>query len=349
MTESESIMIGTMRASASEIYDAVLSLSRSIAGRTDLPALLSGVRESLRRIVRFDHLGLILHDPDSGAMQGHILNEPGNPAIASLRMPVEADPAGWVWLNQQPLVLSSLDAESRWPEFISRARAEFGLSTLILVPLTAGENRLGAFGFTSVVPYEPSPAEMEFLERVAAEFAVAVEGFLARQAAVRERDRLRTLFDITNALVSKLAPDELFSAVSDQLSKVIRHDYSMLTVLNSDSGQLDLYALHSTRLTFIDALNGPFDSTGMPAAEVLATGKPVVAYATDIARYPSPIFGKFVALGFRSVCSLPLVAPNRTVGTLALCRMTEDAWSADDIAFLVQVANQIAIAVENSF
>jgi formate hydrogenlyase transcriptional activator len=341
-------MIDTMGASSNEIYEAVLSLSRSIAGRTDLEALLSGVRESLRRIVSFDHLGLILHDPDSGDMQGHILNEPGNPVITSLRMPVDADPAGWVWLNQQPLILSSLDAETRWPEFTSRARAEFGLSTLILVPLTAGENRLGAFGFSSVAPYEPSSAEIEFLERVATEFAVAVEGFLARQEAVRERDRLRTLFDITNALVSKLAPDELFSAIGAQLSKLIRHDYSMLTVSNSESGRLDLYALHSAGLPFIDALKGPFDPSGMPAAEVLATGKPVVAYATDIERYPSPIFGKFVALGFRSVCSVPLVAPNRTIGTLALCRMTEDTWSGDDIAFLVQVANQIAIAVENS-
>jgi len=347
MNQSESIMIGTMAASANEIYEAVLSLSRSIAGRTDLEALLSGVRESLRRIVSFDHLGLILHDPDSGEMQGHILNEPGNPVITSLRMPVEADPAGWVWMNQQPLILR-LDAEKRWPEFVSRSRLEFGLSTLILVPLTAGENRLGAFGFSSVALYEPSPSEMEFLERVASEFAVAVEGFLARQAAVRERDRLRTLFDITNALVSKLEPDELFSAIGAQLSKLIRHDYSMLTVSNSDSGRLDLYALHSTGLPFIDALKGPFDPSGMPAAEVLATGKPVVARAADIERYPSPIFGKFVALGFRSVCSVPLVAPNRTIGTLALCRMTEDAWSGDDIAFLVQVANQIAIAVENS-
>jgi len=348
MNQSESIMIGPVGASASEIYEAVLSLSRSIAGRTDLEALLSGVRESLRRIVSFDHLGLILHDPENSVMHGHILNEPGAPVITTLRMPVESDPAGWVWLNQQPLILSHLDAESRWPEFTSRARAEFGLSTLILVPLTAGDNRLGAFGFSSVAPYEPSPAEMEFLERVATEFAVAVEGFLARQAAVRERDRLATLFDITNALVSKLAPEELFSAIGAQLSKLIRHDYSMLTVSNSESGRLDLYALHSTGLPFIDVLKGPFDPSGMPAAEVLATGKPVVAYPTDIERYPSPIFGKFVALGFKSVCSVPLVAPNRTIGTLALCRMTEDTWSGDDVAFLVQVANQIAIAVENS-
>jgi len=341
-------MICTMGASASEIYEAVLSLSRSIAGRTDLEALLSGVRESLRRIVSFDHLGLILHDPDSGAMQGHILNEPGNPVITSLQMPVEADPAGWVWLNQQPLILSSLDAEARWPAFVSRARVEFGISTLILVPLTAGDNRLGAFGFSSVAPYDPTAAEMEFLERVATEFAVAVQGFLARQAAVRERDRLRTLFDITNALVSKLAADELFSAIGAQLSKLIRHDYSMLTISNPESEQLDVYALLSTGRPLIDALKGPFDPTGMPAAEVLATGKPVVARAADIERYPSPVFGKFVAAGFRSICSVPLVAPNRTIGTLALCRMTDDAWPADDVEFLVQVAKQVAIAVENS-
>src|SRR6202162_5546769 len=124
MNQSESTMIGSMPATANEIYEAVLSLSRSIAGRTDLEALLSGVRESLRRIVSFDHLGLILHDPENSAMQGHIINEPGAPVITTLRMPVEADPAGWFWLTQQPLILSHLDAENRWPDFTSRARSE---------------------------------------------------------------------------------------------------------------------------------------------------------------------------------------------------------------------------------
>ena len=145
-------MIGRMRASSTEIYQAVLALSRSIAGRTDLRSLLSGVAESLRPIVGFDHVGLILHDPNGNAMQGHILNEPCNPVITSLRLPVDQDPAGWVWLNQQPLVISPLQSETRWPEFVGRAR-EFGISTLVLVPLTTGNNRLGAFGFSSVAPY----------------------------------------------------------------------------------------------------------------------------------------------------------------------------------------------------
>ncbi len=55
-------MIGAMGASSTDIYGAVVALSRSTAGRTDLKSLLSGVAESLSRIVRFDHLGVILHD-----------------------------------------------------------------------------------------------------------------------------------------------------------------------------------------------------------------------------------------------------------------------------------------------
>jgi hypothetical protein len=50
-------MTGAVEASSTDIYEAVVALSRSIAGRTDLRSLLSGVAESLRRIVSLDHVG----------------------------------------------------------------------------------------------------------------------------------------------------------------------------------------------------------------------------------------------------------------------------------------------------
>jgi formate hydrogenlyase transcriptional activator len=279
-------------------------------------------------------------------MQGYILNEPGNTVINRLRLPVDQDPAGWVWLNQQPLVISDFESETRWPEGLRVAR-ELGISTLVLVPLTAGDHRLGALGISSVAPLDSSSAEIAFLERVASEFAVAVEAFLAKQEAVRERDRLRTLFDITNALVSKLERDELFSAISAQLSKLIRHDYAVLTLCNQTGG-LDVYALDCAHPQLIDLLKGPLDPAGMPSAEVLATGKPVVARDTDMDRYPSPNFRRFVALGTRSACVIPLIVRDRTIGILDLGRMTDDVWTPEDVEFLVQVAGQIAMTVENS-
>src|SRR5271166_4193291 len=112
-------------------------------------------------------------------------------------------------------------------------------------------------------------------------------GAFAYRDLEREHDRLRTLFDITNALVSKLGRDELLSAISEQLSKIIRHDYAMLTLRN-ETGGLDLFALHSTGPQLVEPLKEPsFESAGRPAGEVLATGKPVVVRDIDIDRYPA--------------------------------------------------------------
>ena len=339
-------MIGAVEASSTEIFEAVVALSRSLAGRTDLRSLLSGVGESLRRVVRFNHIGMSLYDPHENTMQKHILEAPGNPVITSLQLPLGEDPAGWVWLNQQPLVISPVQSETRWPEAVRLGR-EIGIGTTVLVPLTAGNNRLGAFGFSSVAPLDPSPAELAFLERLASEFAVAVEAFLARQEAVRERDRLRTLFDITNALVSKLSPDELFSAISAQLSNVIRHDFSVLT-LRDEAGRLEMVGLHFTGPQLFDKEQGHIDPHGMPSAEALATGKPVVVPDLELAPYSSQEYRRFVELGCKSACSVPLVTSNGTLGTLEIARTTGDVWTNEDVDFLLQVARQIAIAVENA-
>ena len=196
-----------------------------------------------------------------------------------------------------------LEDEIRWPEFRDRVRAT-SVAAVTLVPLTAGDHRLGAFGFGCLAPYEPSAAELAFLERVASEFAVAVESFLARQEAVKERDRLQTLFEITNALVSKLSLHELFSATAAQLSRVIRHDFSVLSLLD-ETGRLEMVGLHFTGAQLFDKEQEHINPEGMPSAQALATGKPVVG-DLDLDRYPSPHVRRFVDLGCKSGCSVPL-------------------------------------------
>ena len=69
-----------MEASSNDIYEAVVALSRFIAGRNDLESLLSGVGESLRRIVGFEYLGLTLYDREHDRMRSQFLSDAGAPA-----------------------------------------------------------------------------------------------------------------------------------------------------------------------------------------------------------------------------------------------------------------------------
>ena len=230
-----------------------------------------------------------------------------------------------------------------------RAR-DFGISTLVLVPLTTGNNRLGAFGFSSVAPFDPSPAEIAFLERVASEFAVAVEAFLANQEAVRERDRLRTLFDITNALVSKLERDELFSAISEQTLE--GHPARLRA---ADAVQSRPAASTCTHC-IAQARSARRGSEGRARPCGHALGRrcsppenPSWRTTPISTAIPNPGFRRFVELGVKSDL-LGSVDHARSYDRHAgRCverrRMTG---LPEDVEFLVQVASQIAMTVSNS-
>jgi formate hydrogenlyase transcriptional activator len=138
----------------------------------------------------------------------------------------------------------------------------------------------------------------------------------------------------------------LFAAISEQLSKVIRHDFAVLTICDTEGG-LEVVALHFTGPQLFDK-EERYNPEGMPAEEALASGKPVIIRDTELIRYPSPEYARFVELGCRSACSLPLVTSNGTLGTLEIGSTTTGAWTDEDIEFLVQVGSQIAVAVENA-
>src|SRR6185295_7541589 len=59
-------------------------------------------------------------------------------------------------------------------------------------------------------------------------------------------------------------------------------------------------------------------------------------------------YQRVMAEGLISGCDLPLIGRSGVVGVLAAMKRSERAFSKDDVAFLEQVAAQVAIAVENA-
>ena len=331
-----------------EIYKALFDLSQSIAGHTDLETLCNSLAASLRRVVSFDFLALVLHDLVRGELRLHAISTNRPYKHKEVVFPTEGDHVGArVWREQRPVVLSPLEDEAHASHVIREA-LEDGIHALTLVPLSNGDRRLGLLGFGFATPFQPDEDELAFLQRVASEVAVSVDGYLARQALLRERDRMRVLFEITNDLVSKLPMDELFSAISEQLSRVVAHDFAVVGLLDRTTGEMRVSGLHSPGGISFAPEETSVRPEGLPAGEALATGNPVVVSGLDFERFPSPLYRKYSDLGFRSSCSIPLSGRNGISGALDLARRSGEPFTNDEVDLLVQVARQIAIATENS-
>ncbi|MBN2337662.1 MAG: sigma 54-interacting transcriptional regulator [Acidobacteria bacterium] len=338
-----------MNKDKSKLYEALFELSQAISGHDDLGGFCRALAGSLRRVVPFDYLALLLHDAESDTLRMQALapeEEIGERGLERIP-PGEATPAGWVWTHQLPLFIPRVDREERWRELLDPIRHR-GLTALFIVPLTAGEHRLGVLAFAFVSESSASSEERGFIQRVASEFAVTLDSHLTRQRYLRERDRLQLLFDLTNALVSKRAPEELFAAMTEQLRKTLDFDIAAILLFDRITGELHVGGSWCDPALGLEIERTSVRPEGLPAAEAIATGLPLRTDGADFDRFPSPLYRRWAEAGFRSSCSVPLATRNAVLGTLELGRTDRRSFSDEDVGLLVQISRQVAVALENS-
>jgi len=171
-------------------FQALFDVSVAIASHRELPVLFHELAGRLGRVVRFDALSLVLHDAASDTMRMHVLEAsvPVRPALEIVLRP-DDDPAGWVWRTQQPLITSEITDLGRWPRLEERLRP-LGAESLCWLPLTTARRRLGTLVFTSMQRSAYVAADLEFLQQVARQVAVAVENALAFREIEALKDRL---------------------------------------------------------------------------------------------------------------------------------------------------------------
>jgi formate hydrogenlyase transcriptional activator len=167
---------------------------------------------------------------------------------------------------------------------------------------------------------------------------------------VDERDCMHALFDITNAFQSGLPAGELFSVISERLRPVINHVAGSLSLLDKATGKLHIASLDSPRgrELRIDEKDRSFSPEGLPIAEAMTSGKPVVTRGPDFQRFPSPLYRKHADLFSAPGCWIPLIGKYGSFGTMAVNREEGVPFTDDEVDLLVHVSRQLALAIENS-
>jgi formate hydrogenlyase transcriptional activator len=333
---------------------ALVEVLDCISSHTDLQELFHDLASRLRRLVPFDAVYVSLHDPVRDVMRISIVE-----TISPVTIPVgleipKGESVSWVvWQTQRVVRLDDLAHETRFP-VTTRVFQESEIRRVCLFPLTTAERKLGAiaFGRKEDIGYEE--AEVQLLEKAIAEVALALDNHLRSQEAVsyekrlqQERDRSLLLLDITNALVRNLEFEELFGAISVSLRRIMHHDYAAL-ILPDEENTLRLYAIDFPQSSGLLHPDLRFPKEGSLAGRAYKSGNPVLVSRLQTAEYPAEAAKMLAAEGLKSVCCLPLVNRGRSVGVLTVASRMESAFSVEDTNLLIQVANQVAIAVDNA-
>lgn len=339
-------------------YRTLLNVSEAIAAHRDLQSLFQDLAQRLPAVAPFDFIGLVLHDPEHNLMKVHVLEtaaaRPHRTGLDGLELPIEESATGWVWANQQPLIIPSLAGETRFSKGMTALRG-IGVQSVCLLPLTTAMRRLGAMGFGSLERHAFGDRDLALLDQVAKQVAVAVDNVLnfssatvSQRALVRERDRLNLLLEINHAVNATLDLKQLLSAIAASLRRVMPHERTALLLYEPDHERFRLHALNFdlTKGFLSEGELTPVD--GSPAGIALRSRKPFYYAKADLQGFRSDVADRLLAEGIQSAYCFPLLSHDHVLGVLTISSLTEKTFEAGDITLLGEAAKQIAIAVENA-
>jgi diguanylate cyclase (GGDEF)-like protein len=215
--------------------------------------------------------------------------------------------------------------------------------SLIVLPLIAAKNKLGAIIFSFKEYHHFQTDEISICEQAASLIALAFEKFQAVEQAQRRATASETLRKAGAAVTEILETDETVDRILEQLKQVVPYDTASVQLLDGNeleviggSGFADPKAVIGIRFAV------PGDN---PNTRVIETEKPyLLPEVGDV--YDA--FKKPPHDHIHSWLGVPLIFQKRVIGLLAIDSATPNQFTQENITLAAVFADQVSVALENS-
>src|ERR1700757_939926 len=342
-----STLSATISGEHTQRYEALLRATNAIGTCSDCDAAAETLVAALREVVAFDYLELVVFENEGWTVTWHLLHSNGVTERCRVAdVVVKGTPIESVHTSQYPVVVTNWNEEPRIREH-GQFLGKLGIAATCTLPLARGQRRLGVMSVGSSRTNVYSEDEVRFLSMVADQIALAIDAavnfYLSRQA----QNRLRLILGLTNQVVSNLNFQELLRTISASVREVMCYDAAAIMLPEPDGAHLRVHALDFPESKGIFKEDILIPVAGTPPGETLRSGKPWVVNRLDAELHPE-MYAKAAKEGMNSLCDVPLISRGRTLGVLAVAKREENAFDREETDFLSQVAQQVAIGVENA-
>jgi formate hydrogenlyase transcriptional activator len=168
----------------------------------------------------------------------------------------------------------------------------------------------------------------------------------AEEALRKSEEKNRILLQINNAIITNLTQQALLRSISEALHPLISFDRCAITLYLPERDSFRFLALEGELLS-------DYFHAGLELSRNETCGSWVFDHQRPLVRrdlkkeqqYPNE--RRLAAEGIQSMCVVPLVLQAKCIGLLSIVSQQRDRYSDEDAFFLQEVANQVALAVQN--
>lgn len=322
---------------------ALREIARAISTLRDLDTTLDLIANKTTEVMGVDSCTLYLLDPDNQTLRIRASTGLSRRAVGSGTLHVGEGLTGYAVRHAQPAFARDAKDDPRF-KFVPDAD-EMQFSSLLAVPMLSEQRTIGAMNVQTLQPHDYTADEIDLLSLIGELAAGALDKAALHDNTQRQLAELSTLARVSEAVTSPVYMDDILDLVTEMAAKVMGAAACSIFLIDETTNSLQMHSAQHTNRAY--AARQPIPLGSGISGRVVQTGEPIAVrdVLTD-PRYQNPELAR--AEGLASMLSVPLIVRDKVIGVLNCFTAEPRDFTPEQIALFSTLANQTALALENS-
>jgi signal transduction protein with GAF and PtsI domain len=319
-------------------------ISQAISSNLNLEEVLRHIIDLVTEVTKGDSCLLYLLDKANEELVLRASKNPHPKIIGRIKVKLGEGITGWVAREKQPVAIHKEAYNDLRFKFFHNL-PEDRYQAFLSVPVITKNEVIGVINVQHRQPHRHTPSEEALLMTIASQVGGAIENARLYEEAKRRAIQLETLSNVSQTITSHHYLDEMLNLIVRMVAEAWNSPVCSIMLFDEKSGELVIKASQSRSEDYRNKPNIKVDKSLL--GSVVLNRKPlVIRDVTQEKGYVYPELAK--QEGLCSLISLPMLIKDKVIGIFNLYTSSERVFSHEEIQLLSTVANQAAVAIENT-
>ncbi|HAE59713.1 MAG TPA: hypothetical protein DCG54_09475, partial [Anaerolineae bacterium] len=324
-------------------------IGHSLTKELELEVVLNSLMENCKQLAPVDVFVVGLYDSENDQVKFIKFNDNGKerPHI-HLEKDLDQYITGEVIKKQITIHLPDCSDKTTHKQHRLRHTTKQHALSYLGIPLFRGNEVTGILSVQSYQPNAFSPEQIQTLEIIASQAAIAIDNARLYEVTRRKADEMSLLYEVSLGLSANLDTDQVLRNLLEKCRQILPMDSFYVSVYEERS-HLIYYPLFYDRGEFKNVPVRDIRVSPGLTGEVILGAKTIYLPDTNDPKVADHY--QIIHVGgtpTRSFVGVPMIVRGKVIGVISMQSYVPTHYSAEEIRLIETIATQAAIAVENS-
>ncbi len=319
-------------------------VAKDISSSLELKELLKRVVDMVMNFTTADSCLIYLYDRKNDELILSASSHPEDENLGEIKLRMGEGVTGWAAREKKPLALPDKAYEDkRFKTFAALEEDKY--ESFLSVPILSKDEVVGVMNLRNKEEHVYPLSQIDLLFTVSRYLGSTIENAIVYGEVVKKAQQLDLLSEISRTIVSDYYLKEILQLIVTMTAKVMDSKICSIMLLDEKKDEL---VISATQSLSDDYVNKPNLKVGQSiSGKVVLKKKPITVL--DVTKEPGFMYPEIAQReGIASLLSVPMMIKERVIGVINSYTRKEHAFNKEEIDILQAVANQAAVAIENT-